>query len=264
MNKLCELRPHITDFYRAVEGSLHKKFYPIKPQGRPSDGFIYLLEGKAHYTLEGGEFDVSAGDVILLCRGSRYSIDILSENYRFIFADFDFSGSVRSDVFSVVNTKGTENLFCSMLEKWRQNKPAVKEECISLLYRVYAEIVRNESAVYIPSAYRVRLEGAVQFIADNFADETLSVQTVAEHTGMSETHFRRLFKDAYHLSPVKYLTLMRINRAKELIRYTAYQFSQIAVETGFSNVYYFSRIFKKEVGITPTEYRAAHSQYQEI
>ena len=262
--KLCEERPHVVGFHRAVEGSLQRKFYPVKPQGRISDGFIYILEGKAHYTFQSKEFDVARGEIILLSRGSRYSIDILSENYRFIFADFDFAADVESDVFHIANAKGTESVFRSMLEKWRQNKPAANEECVSLLYHVYAEIVRTESAGYIPSAYRMRLEVAAQFIADNFSDETLDVKTIAIHSGMSETHFRRLFKEAYHMSPVKYLTLIRISRAKELIRYTAYQFSQIALETGFSNLYYFSRIFKKEVGVTPSEYRAAHSQYQEI
>ena len=104
----------------------------------------------------------------------------------------------------------------------------------------------------------------LSFMNENIARETLTVSEVAESVGISESHFRRLFKSVYNISPVKYINLMRINRAKELIRYSTYSFSHIAPETGFANVYYFSRMFKKEVGCTPSEYRAAHSEYTEI
>lgn len=264
MNELCDIKPFIIGFHRAVEGELQKKYYPAKPQGRMSDGFIYILEGKANYVFSDYEFDVSSGDVMFLCKGGEYSINVLSEEYKFIFVDFDFADSVKSDVFKSVNSKSAESMFRRMLEKWRQNKPSAKEECMSVLYGVYSEIVRTERAAYVPVSKQRKLDSAVQFISESFGDESLTVEKVAEKSGMSESHFRRLFKSVYHLSPVRYITLMRIGRAKELIRYTANPFSQIAVETGFANVYYFSRIFKKEVGCTPSEYRMTCSGYQEF
>ncbi|MBQ6892793.1 MAG: helix-turn-helix transcriptional regulator [Clostridia bacterium] len=261
--ELCEARPHIIRLHRVVEGSLQKKFYPSKPQGRISDGFIYILEGKARYGFSDYSFEVSTGEVMLLCHGSMYSINILSDNYKYIFVDFDFGENVKSDIFSMTNVKGIESMFRRMLEKWRLQKPAAREDCMAILYSVYAEVVRAKQAVYIPSSRRRQLDSALQYISENFNNEGLTVESVAETAGMSESHFRRLFKSAYQLSPVKYINLMRVNRAKELIRYSTYSFSQIALETGFANVYYFSRIFKKEVGCTPSEYRAVYSEYQE-
>lgn len=263
---LCTARPHIADFYRVVEGSLLKRVYPKKPQGRRSDGFIYILEGTAHYEFADFSFDVSAGDLMFLSSGSVYSIDVASAEYRFIFANFDFGTdmNIKSTVFRMSNTKGIESMFRRMLEKWRLRKPAAKEECMSILYAVYAEIIRLDGQAYIPSQRIKQLDRAVQFISENFAREDLTTEEIARTADMSESHFRRLFKSAYHISPVKYVTLMRVNRAKERIRYGSDSFSQIALETGFANVYYFSRIFKKEVGCTPSEYRAAHWEYQSI
>lgn len=264
--ELCTLRPHISGFYRAVEGSLTKRNYPAKPQGRHSDGFIYILEGNARYRFSDYTFDVSAGDVMFLNRGSVYSIDVLSDGYKFIFANFFFDTDeiIKCAVFRMSNTKGTESTFRRMLEKWRMQKLAAKEDCMSILYSVYAEIIRMGGQAYIPSHKLKQLDKAVQFVAENFSREDLSTEEIALAADMSESHFRRLFKSAYHLSPIKYVTLMRINRAKERIRYSSDSFSEIALETGFANVYYFSRIFKKEVGCTPSEYRAAHSEYQSI
>ena len=249
MNELCDKKPYIVGFHSVVEGSLQKKYYPAKPQGRISDGFVYILEGKAKYTFSDYELDVSDGNIMFLGKGSEYSIKILSEEYKFIFVDFDFAESVKSEVFGAINSKSAESMFRRMLEKWRQNKPSAKEECMSVLYGVYSEIIRTQRAAYVPASKQRKIDSAVQFISDNFSDEMLTVETVAEKAGMSESHFRRLFKSAYHLSPVRYITLMRIGRAKELIRYTTYPLSHIAIETGFANVYYFSRIFKKDVSI---------------
>ncbi len=262
MQRLYDTRPHIVGFYRTVESSLEKKHYDAKPQGRISDGFIYILSGKAHYQFADYGFDVSSGEVMFLSKGSLYSIDIISSDYRFIFVDFDFSEFAKSEVFSVSNAKSVEAIFRRMLEKWRLNKPLAKEECMSLLYSLYVEVLRADSRVYVPASKQRQLDNAVQYIAENLANEAMTVEEIAAAVGVSESHFRRLFKSVNHISPIKYITLMRIDRAKELIRYTATPISQIALDTGFAGVYYFSRIFKKEVGCTPTEYRDSYSEYQ--
>lgn len=264
VNELCSTRPSVVSFHRVVESFLQKKTYPPKPQGRLHDGFIYIIEGKARYDFGDYNFTVSAGEVMFLCKGGVYSIEVLTDSYKFIFVDFTFSESVKSDVFHVTNSKGLESTFRRMLEKWRIRKPAAKEDCMSILYSVYAEVVRARGEAYIPSQRLKQLDRALKYISENFANEELTVEEVAYTTDMSESHFRRLFKSAYHMSPVKYINQMRISRAKEMIRYSTASFSQIALETGFANVYYFSRMFKKEVGCTPSEYRSAYNEYQEV
>ncbi|MBQ4150303.1 MAG: helix-turn-helix transcriptional regulator [Clostridia bacterium] len=266
MSNLCKERPRIDDFFQIAEGIIHKRFIPAKSHGRASNAFTYILEGECVYSFSEKTFVAKMGDILFLAKDSIYSMDIKSENYRFIFADFSFSEKAPCDceVFEMQNSRGTESAFRRMLEKWRQKRPAVKEDCLAMLYSIYADIIRNESAAYIPNSKRAKLDAALQYISEHFADETLSVEKAAKTADLSESHFRRLFKEAYRISPIKYINLMRIERAKELIKYTNESFSQIAEKTGFANVYYFSRIFKKEVGCTPSEYREEYSEYQKI
>lgn len=266
MSILCKERPRICEFHQAVEGIIHKQFLPAKQNGRGSDAFIYIIEGETVYRFEDGEFSVKAGDVLFLAKNGVYSMDVQSEAYRFIFADFDFSSAApcKCEVFAMQNSRVIESMFRRMLEKWRQKRTAAEEDCLAILYSVYAEIIRGENSAYMPNSKRVRLESAVQYISENFTNEDLTVESVASAALMSESHFRRLFKIAYRVSPIKYINLMRIERAKELIRYTNESFSDIAAAVGFANLYYFSRMFKKEVGCTPSEYKDEYSEYQKI
>ena len=199
--------------------------------------------------------------MLFLQRDSLYSMELLQAPFRFIFANFDFwdlDTRYECAVYPMQNARSVESQFRRMLEKWRLQKPGATEDCLSILYAVYAELIRSRTAAYIPIAKRNRLDAALQYISENFTSEALKVEDAAKAAGMGESHFRRLFKNAYSVSPIKYISLLRVNRAKEYIRYTNDSFSEIAQNCGFASVYYFSRIFKKEAGCTPGEYRAKH------
>lgn len=260
MSNLCESLPHVVKFYHAVEGRLTNRFYPEKSVGRAADGFIYITDGMMRYRFSDGKtVEVKKGDVLFLSKGSIYSMELLAESYQFIFVDFEFSESgFASEVYEVQNVKGIHSLFSRMLEKWRQKKTAAMLDCLSILYSIYSEMVRTKNSVYVPHSKRKQLDNAVQYISEHFTEETLTVESVAQAASMSESNFRRVFKSVYHVSPVRYIMLVRLDRAKELICYTTDSLSTIALDTGFANLYYFSRIFKKEVGCTPSEYRAEY------
>ena len=72
---------------------------------------------------------------------------------------------------------------------------------------------------------------------------------------ISPIYFRKLFQKIYKTSPIKYLIKIRINKAKEFLRGDYLSISDIAKLTGFSSVYTFSKAFKKETGISPSEYK---------
>lgn len=264
---LLEVHPHIGVLHRVVEGSITRKHHEALI-ARASSGLIYILEGEMRYRFaDGASFIAKEGDVLFLMAGSLYSMELLTARYRFIFANFDFvegTPAMDSATFPMQNARATESQFRRMLEKWRLQKPGVKEDCLSILYAVYAELLRSRTAAYIPVTKRTRLDAALQFISDNFSDENLKIADAAKVADMGESHFRRLFKSAYAVSPVKYICLLRINRAKEYIRYSGDSFSEIAQKCGFASVYYFSRIFKKEAGCTPGEYRARYKGFPDL
>lgn len=139
-------------------------------------------------------------------------------------------------------------------------QPTVREDCLSLLYAAYADFLKSaHGAMYLPSAKRKRMDAALGYIDMHIADESLKVAEVAASVNLSESHFRRSFRDAFGISPVKYITMTRVTRAQERLRYSNERLTDIAEALGFSNLYYFSVVFKKEVGVSPSEYRKRYS-----
>lgn len=95
----------------------------------------------------------------------------------------------------------------------------------------------------------------MEYIANNYTNGDINIAFLAELSEMSEVHFRRLFREVYFISPKKYIIMLRINRAKELLHYNDQSITRIAETLGFDYVYYFCRVFKNETGLTPTEYK---------
>ncbi|MBB6481454.1 response regulator transcription factor [Spirochaeta isovalerica] len=99
------------------------------------------------------------------------------------------------------------------------------------------------------------LDKAVQFIHGNYDDPKISMETVCDELGISISYMSLLFKKHKETTFVKYLTGVRIDRAKELLKLTGDRIVEIASKCGFSDVYYFSHCFKKYMGVSPKKYR---------
>ncbi|MBP1753883.1 MAG: two component system response regulator, partial [Firmicutes bacterium] len=95
---------------------------------------------------------------------------------------------------------------------------------------------------------------AKTFIAENFSKD-ISLDDVSRIVDISPYYFSKLFKEETGENFIEYLTNIRIERAKQLLQNKEVSIKNICVETGYSDPNYFSRIFKKQVGITPSEYR---------
>ena len=82
---------------------------------------------------------------------------------------------------------------------------------------------------------------------------------VADKVGLSLRSFRRRFKDATGEPPMQYLQRIRLETAKQLLATSILGVDQIAYRVGFDDASYFSRLFKRKAGVTPSEYRAQRS-----
>ena len=94
------------------------------------------------------------------------------------------------------------------------------------------------------------------YMTEHFADSSLMLKDVANAVGMSESRFSTVFAQENGKTFTEYLTWLRLNRAKELMASTDRKSSLIALDVGYNDAHYFSYLFKKNVGVTPGEYRA--------
>lgn len=103
--------------------------------------------------------------------------------------------------------------------------------------------------------YRTVIEEAVMFIESNYSQEELSLNSLAAHVNFSPNHLSMIFSQQTGKSFIKYLTDYRMEKAKELLRCTGKRSSVICREVGYRDSHYFSYLFKKTQGLTPTQYR---------
>ena len=101
------------------------------------------------------------------------------------------------------------------------------------------------------------LKTAVDFIDSHYMEEDISLNTVANVANVSANHFSALFSQNMGQTFIEYLTSLRMNKAKELLRCTGMRSSEIAGEIGYKDAHYFSYLFKKTQGMTPSDYRKA-------
>ncbi len=99
-----------------------------------------------------------------------------------------------------------------------------------------------------------RMTFAEEYINTHFKDEHC-IEAAALKCGISRRRFNELFKESFSITPNRYLINLKIEYAKKLLKTEYFTVSQIAPLCGFKDIYYFSKIFKKETGVTPSEYK---------
>ena len=113
-------------------------------------------------------------------------------------------------------------------------------------------MLRDESS---KSRNRTMMARALEFIQDNYTDPEMSLNRAASVANVSANHFSALFSQEMGQNFIEYLTELRMKKAKELLRCTSMRSGQIALEIGYKDSHYFSFLFKKTQGCTPSDYR---------
>lgn len=119
-----------------------------------------------------------------------------------------------------------------------------------------ALVLREKKA---SSRYEDVVGEVIRYIEDNYAQEDLSLNLLASHVNFSPNHLSMIFSQQTGQTLIKYLTDYRMNRAKELLRCSGKKSSVISMEVGYKDPHYFSYLFKKTQGMTPTQYRGGRA-----
>ncbi|HEY5584752.1 MAG TPA: response regulator [Ruminiclostridium sp.] len=112
----------------------------------------------------------------------------------------------------------------------------------------------NPEYDHVNDNYHLTILKAKDYIEKNY-NKDLSTQDVADYVNLSRSYFSMLFSEHMNIGCSDYITRMRIEQAKNLLRNTDYKAYKIAEMVGYNNCHYLSRVFKKIVGLTPLEYR---------
>ena len=126
----------------------------------------------------------------------------------------------------------------------------------------WLELIKTELSARMgqcdPVGRTALLEKARQYVLDN-VDKRIMLQDVADHICISPGYLSALFKKQYDQTLVEFINEQKCRRASELIRQGQYRIYEISYMLGFENAYYFTRVFKRYLGMTPTEYQKKYT-----
>ncbi len=231
-------------------------------QDRVYHGLAYNDGCDTTYRFDTGEvICCRSGEVIYLPKGSNYTVDkneipqtrdagVYAINFLISFDSVKF----RPQKLGVRGKEEMLSLFKRSVSSWRRKDVGYFEECFADLYKIFRQI-KQESTVYSSSAKSFKiLKPALEYINERYAAENIRMSDLASLCGISEPYLRRLFHKVYLVSPAVYIRNLRIEYAKELLSLGGCSVTDAAILSGFNDVSYFSREFKKTMGISPKDY----------
>lgn len=238
-----------------------------RPRGRVDWQFLYIASGKAHFYFNGVEEIVPAGNFVLYRpkeeqRYYYYGVDH-TEVYWVHFTGNNVKNIIRkygiTDEMHVIHT-GTsldyKKIFLQMIQELKLCKDDYEEILVHYMHLLLIMIHRSiNSRPCGKSQYLMdEMDAAVRYFHANY-HKPISIEDFAASYHMSISWFIRNFKEYTGSTPAQYLLSLRISNAQTLLESTSYNITEIANIVGYDNPLYFSRIFKKQIGMSPSEFR---------
>lgn len=270
-NKFLDFKDKSKPLFVCSCGTYHlftkPKLPTHRPRGRLDYQIIYIASGKAHFYFNGAEQIVTAGNMVLYRpkeeqRYYYYGVDH-TEVYWLHFTGGNVKNILRkygiADDMHVIHT-GTSLEYKRIFEQIIQELKLCKEDyeellvtylqhLLILLHRVINSKPRGKNQLLMQD-----MDQAVRYFHENYNKPICIEEYAAEHH-LSVSWFIRNFKTYTDSTPAQYLLSLRISNAQTLLETTNYNITEIAEIVGYDNPLYFSRIFKKQSGMSPSEFR---------
>lgn len=133
-------------------------------------------------------------------------------------------------------------------------KPTNPKELIEVLEKIEKEHLSNRTAEKKNSVGNLLTEKAIEYIEKNYMQK-ISVKKIAEHLYVSPNYLSNLFKQHAQENISAYITDFRLEKSLEYLKHPEYNIAEICDKVGIGNARYYSNLFKKKYGVTPSEYR---------
>ena len=152
------------------------------------------------------------------------------------------------------NTESLLRHFSAACDEWKRRGDQANLLAMRALYDGIYRARKELQKQYVSGGQFSMIEPAVREIEGSFFENTLTVTYLAQLCGISEVYFRRLFLNAFGISPREYIIQKRIEYAKTLLSSGDFSVSEVGLLCGYAEPCHFSREFSKRVGISPKQY----------
>lgn len=247
---------------------------------------IVIKKGCGIVSVDLVSYEVTAGDIVFVSSGQLHSImqkeheimeyeNILfkadlfkSSGYDLCYEEFLSPLFLGNQSVTPVLHAGSEqydslNLLICEIDSLCDRRPfayqlAVKSNLLRFFYLLIS-VSEQHTASAVNKKSLEKIKSLLSYIAEHYQHE-ITIEEAARHCYYSKSYFMKFFKELMGMSFIQYLNDYRLEAAARLLATTSDNIYDIALETGFENLSYFNRCFKKKYGMTPGKYRKAVSQ----
>ena len=245
----------------------HKKLPTWAPRGRVDWQLLFVASGKTHFYIGGKDQIVTVGHMVLFQPKEEQHYEYFGEDKPEVYW-VHFTGSAVKEilrsydipldehVFFAGTPAAYTELFKNMIEEFQTCKVGYKEMLEMNLRQLFLMIQRTrlEKPPLVTTAVQQEMDFARQYFHDHY-NEPINIEEYAQSRHTSISLFMRNFKKVYGVSPKQYLLNIRMNNAQNLLETTDYTVAEIAAIVGYDNSLNFSRIYHKQKGQAPSDYR---------
>lgn len=269
-----EFNPHILFFYKHVKLKEDK----ARPLHTHDYLFInYITSGYALYTIGEETYSVGKGEVVVINADVPHTrVSIGDEFSVFDMGITDFKRChlpknhfVEEEAPPIIKLVHTEVDFYECYREiillqasqelgWKlMVKTLIMKQMILLLKESIPHIVPSKSGYLVFDSYEKEsiTENMLAFIQENYRNK-ITLENLTKNSYLSSVYLSKVFKESIGETPINYLIQVRINKAKELLAENILSMKEIAIEVGYTDYYYFSKLFKKNTGLSPRAYVA--------
>lgn len=220
-------------------------------------GMVIIKNGKISYCYNGVEYIQTAGVVMLIPKGISYSFYCHEDADSYVI-NFEEESDLLKDKMYSVKVSNVYSVFDKINKKYHTSQIDSYERyfsLMSLVYDIMSNIAKNLSRDNQQIKCYETIEPSIKFMEEHYSDCDIKNDDLAKLSNVSTVHFRKVFKKIYGVSPIRYLELLKIEKAKELLVSKELSVNEIALVTGFADSSHFCHSFKKITGFSPGDYR---------
>ncbi len=253
-----------TDFMINCCGYQHfftKDFSRLRPNGRLDYQIIYIYQGWGYFKLNHKWTKRAKGEIQLFRPGEHQEYTYYAKDNTEVFW-IHFTGTNCEKILSDYQIQSChigenilfKTIFQEIILELQLKKPGFEAYIASDFIRLLVSFNRTRQNERYSSHSNFSLDRLILELNQHY-NTSWSIEKMADFCNLSPDYLSHLFKKEYHVTPVKYLTQIRLNKAKDFLSDENLSISDIAYLVGYSDPLYFSRTFKKSEQVSPQQYR---------
>lgn len=233
---------------------------------------IYVVSGCGNITVQAEHFTVRTGDIVVIPPQRVHSIEQLADRpmeyfnilFRLSLLDSEQVAPVHQCSLYHLPYQNSRNEaitgpVLSLIENRKQTDPAypllIRANLSQILYQLLRQMPGDSEPDNRGRLNYDRLKVVLEYLREHYS-RPISVAEAAAMCGFSASHFMKLFRELTGLSFAQYVKQLRLEAAARLLRENKKRIGEIAEETGFHNLSYFTRAFEAKYHMTPGVYRS--------